>query len=137
VIGVTTQNVEYEESYREQTGLDQVLLYEGRAGQGGTAPYKGHPCPRLFRVDAERRVTWIGPSPNEVPNMEYMANMLLNELGFRTKYDNAKERREAPPMPPELSTLGKPPMPPMPTAVPAPAPPPTGDGHSADDGHGH
>lgn len=62
VVSVTTGLPEAEEAYRRDTRLDQVVLYA--PGESAVyREYRGHPCPRVFGLKADRTVAWIGPSP--------------------------------------------------------------------------
>ncbi|MGV3720904.1 MAG: peroxiredoxin family protein [Actinomycetota bacterium] len=81
VVSVTTAPVEMEEAWRRDTGLAQTLLYEPKTdGSPVTAMYRGHPCPRVFRLDGDRRVTWIGPSPGEVNRMQDVGEAVARNL---------------------------------------------------------
>ena len=85
VIGVTTQNVEYEEAYLEQTKLPQTLLYMDKPAAEIKA-YKGHPCPRVFRLKPDRTVEWIGPSIREL-GMETGTEEMTQQVGLQLGFD--------------------------------------------------
>lgn len=81
VITVTTMPRDREETWFRDTQLKQTLLYERKEGPV-VAQYRGHPCPRIFRLDAARRVTWIGRSPGEVDFLQIIGNEMAQNLGF-------------------------------------------------------
>jgi hypothetical protein len=84
VVSVTTAPPEAEAAWRRDTELEQVMLYETKAsGKPVTNEYRGDPCPRLFRMDADRRVTWIGPSPAQVRNLDALGEAIARNLGYR------------------------------------------------------
>lgn len=81
VVSVTTAPMEMEAAWRRDTGLEETLLYESKSnGSPVTATYRGHPCPRIFRLDGDRRVTWIGPSPREVTRMQEVGEAVAHHL---------------------------------------------------------
>jgi hypothetical protein len=96
LVGVTTQNEDFEERYGEITGLpQQKLLYEAKNGEV-MEEYKGHPCPRFYRLDGERKVVWIGPSPLQMTDLTDMSYMLATALGFRNEGEVASDKPLAP-----------------------------------------
>ena len=67
VISVTTTHPATEEAYFRETKLKQKILYQDRSKPiPEVESYKGHPCPRAFRLDRSRKVVWIGQSPAEL-----------------------------------------------------------------------
>ena len=84
VLSVTSAAPEAEEAWLRETKLDQILLYDSKeSGKPVTELYRGDPCPRLFRLDADRRVTWIGPSPARVASFDAMGAAIARNLGYR------------------------------------------------------
>jgi len=81
VIAVTSMPKESEASWRRKTRLAQTLLYEKREGPV-MKTYQGHPCPRVFRLSADRKVLWAGPSPRDVPDLREIGNAMAENLGF-------------------------------------------------------
>lgn len=86
VVSVSTMQPGAEPGYRKDVKLDQTLLYEEKPDAGKTSImdiYKGHPCPRIYRLRPDRTVEWIGPSMKSVP-IPAMGIQLAEDLGFRT-----------------------------------------------------
>ena len=81
VVSVSTMPKESEESWVRRTGLPQTLVYEPKDGPV-MDQYRGHPCPRVYRVDGARKVTWISPSPKDVPSMRTIGLSVAMGLGF-------------------------------------------------------
>lgn len=81
LITVTTMPKDREETYFRDTQLKQRLLYEPKEGPVMEL-YRGHPCPRLYRLRADRTVAWIGSSPGETPFVQAIGNELAVNLGF-------------------------------------------------------
>jgi len=81
VITVTTMPTDREESYFRDTQLKQRLLYD-RKGGSVVKQYVGHPCPRVYRLAADRTVTWIGSSPGETRALRKVGLELTAQLGF-------------------------------------------------------
>lgn len=81
VVTVTTMPKEREETWYRDTRLKQTLLYEKKDGPVMTQ-YRGHPCPRVYRLRADGRVAWIGPSPNDVRSMMEVGHAVAGNLGF-------------------------------------------------------
>jgi hypothetical protein len=81
VISVTTMPVEREQTWVRDTSLKQTFLYETKNGPI-MALYKGHPCPRLYRLKADRTVSWIGSSPLDEPELERLGHEMAANLGF-------------------------------------------------------
>jgi hypothetical protein len=81
VITVTTMPTDREETYFRDTRLKQRLLYERKEGPIMKL-YQGHPCPRVYRLAADRTVTWIGSSPGESQQLRRVGLQLSAELGF-------------------------------------------------------
>ena len=97
VISVTTQNKDFEERYKEITNLSQTLLYEKHGGDVMTE-YRGNPCPRLYRLDAQRKLVWIGPSNLDLPSPSAMSMPLATALGFRNEGEPVSSKPLAPKM---------------------------------------
>jgi hypothetical protein len=84
VLSVTSASPEGEAAWRRDTKLDQILLYDSKAsGKPVTGLYRGDPCPRLFRLGADRRVTWIGPSPARLARLDALGEAMARNLGYR------------------------------------------------------
>lgn len=95
VITVATTDPAGEAAWKRDTGLKMTaMFYDGR----GKTPeekvpakvmdlYQGHPCPRVYRVESERTITWIGPSPNDVPDVQIHGYQVAAALGFNTPMD--------------------------------------------------
>jgi hypothetical protein len=100
VMTVTTQKPEFEERYIEQTGLQQRFLYVGTNIEV-MERYKGHPCPRFFRLNGARKVTWIGPSLAEYPEggLAMVGIETARQLGFRAAGEGDSKKPLMPPMP--------------------------------------
>jgi hypothetical protein len=81
VLNVTLTQPDREASWERDTGLRQTFLYVKRDNPV-FREYRGHPCPRIYRLRADRRVAWIGPSPLAVRSMQTLAGMLAVELGL-------------------------------------------------------
>jgi peroxiredoxin len=106
VVSVSTTDPAAEASYRRDVKLDQTILYEGKASDPtNPAPgtpvmdmYKGHPCPRVYRLAADRTVKWIGKSPDEVIQPEFGMYDMAGGLGFRYPGGRNTKGPEAPPV---------------------------------------
>jgi peroxiredoxin len=101
VVTVATSPPEAEKSWIRDTELPQTMLFDNVQTKDVGNLYKGHPCPRVFRLDADRTVTWIGPSPRELPspmNMEPMGYLVANQLGFEAPGDKPGNKPKAPRM---------------------------------------
>jgi peroxiredoxin len=84
VISVSAAPPEQEAAWRRDTKLDQVLLYDSKAnGSPVIEQYRGHPCPRVYRLDADRRVTWIAPSPARLATLDLLGEAIAHNLGYR------------------------------------------------------
>lgn len=81
VISVTTMPRDRDETWRRDTRLKQRLLYEQKEGPV-VAQYRGHPCPRIFRLRGDRTVAWIGTSPGDVEFLQVIGNEMAENLGF-------------------------------------------------------
>jgi peroxiredoxin len=154
VVSVTTMVPEAEVAYRRDTKLDQTILYEERNGPI-MEQYKGHPCPRMFRVDGSRKVTWIGRSPAEERQIPVLAYEMAETLGFQSPREKGSDPKKpkAPVMvfdPPAPGPPGVPvPQGPTPAEATRPIPdaykagngpaqgPGDGHAHGPGDGHGH
>ena len=81
VISVTSMPVDREQSWVRDTSLQQTFLYDKKDGPV-MSRYKGHPCPRLYRLKADRTVSWIGSSPVDQPELEQLGHEMAANLGF-------------------------------------------------------
>ncbi len=81
VISVSTMPRDREETYFRDTRLKQKILYEPKEGPVMDL-YKGHPCPRVYRLKGDRTVAWIGTSPGDVPYVQVIGSELAENLGF-------------------------------------------------------
>lgn len=101
VVTVTSMPPEAETSWIRDTKLQQTIFYQPAPGgpyynemKKAMEPhhvtnvidfYKGHPCPRIYRLNARREVVWIGPSFAELPPVigeAEMAGQVAQALGF-------------------------------------------------------
>lgn len=98
LITVTTMPKEREESYYRDTQLKQHLLYEPKEGPV-MALYRGHPCPRIYRLRGDRTVSWIGTSPGDTPFVQAIGNELAANLGFEPEREMRPEFPDSPPAP--------------------------------------
>jgi hypothetical protein len=80
-IALTTQEPVAAKAWIRDTGFQQHMLFEKKNGPI-MEKYRGHPCPRIYRLDADRRVRWISPSLARTRHMEDMGNSLAVQLGF-------------------------------------------------------
>jgi peroxiredoxin len=97
VVSVSSAPPESEAAWRRDTKLDQIILYDSKeSGKPVTELYRGHPCPRLFRLDADRRVTWIGPSPARLANLDLLGQAMARNLGYRIPPRRAGRGSQAP-----------------------------------------
>lgn len=132
VISVSSQAPEFEDRYREITGLPQKLLYEKHGGDV-MEKYKGHPCPRIYKLDGTRHITWIGPSTLDLPRVSDMSVTLASNLGFRNTGEPVSAKplapiMEATPMDPRRGDPNMPPGTAMGPNGPMPAHIPTAPG---------
>jgi thiol-disulfide isomerase/thioredoxin len=107
---VTSMNAEREETWFRDTGLKQTILYTPHGDTSVMDLYKGHPCPRMFRVTADRKVAWIGPSMSLMPSLKAVGGEAAANLGFSTPAHKDPSK----PLAPEMKTdaLETPPVPP-------------------------
>jgi peroxiredoxin len=82
VISIASSAPEAEAAYVRDTGLKQTILYENARGQVNRT-YRGHPCPRVFQLDAGRRVRYISPSGTDDAAVTRIAQDVARLLGFR------------------------------------------------------
>jgi hypothetical protein len=97
VVSVSTQSPDFETRYREMTGLPQTLLYEQQGGEV-MEKYRGHPCPRIYRLKPDRKVAWIGPSTTKLRKVSDMGMHLAHELGFAIELEKDSTKPKAPSM---------------------------------------
>lgn len=81
VLNVTTMPKDREDTWYRDTRLKQTLLYEQKEGPV-MEQYRGHPCPRVYRLRPDRRVAWIGPSPRDTPYLAEIGHQVAANLGF-------------------------------------------------------
>ncbi|MGV3723674.1 MAG: redoxin domain-containing protein [Actinomycetota bacterium] len=124
IVNVTTMLPDREETWLRDTKLKQTILYENGQGPVG-AQYKGHPCPRYFRVKGDQTVASIGDSPRMVPDMKLIASNLARELGFASPGAKPLDGQMAAP---KMEFR---------ESSPGPEAGSAGPGHSAGDGHNH
>lgn len=82
VISVTTMPRDRERTWERDTGVKQTFLYEGKDGPV-FAQYRGHPCPRIYRLKPDRRVAWISISLNETPYLSDLGDQMAAVLGIK------------------------------------------------------
>jgi hypothetical protein len=124
VVSINTTMPDSHEAWLRKTNLPQKFLYTQSLSSKDLKPFRGHPCPRAFRIAADDSVTWIGSSPANAPTPELLGVEVAREFGFRSPTDADKSK---PLMPPVAI-----PRAPTPAAAAAGQ-----DGHSPNDGHGH
>ncbi len=95
VITVTTSAPEAEQSYRRDVPLKHTMLYEPQQGPV-MAEYKGHPCPRVYGLSKDRKVTWISSSLKVIPITSEIAHEMARHLGFEGAGDENSGKRRAP-----------------------------------------
>lgn len=83
VVSVTTSPPESEAAYKRDVPLEQTILYEKQGGPV-MAQYKGHPCPRAYRINPDRTVKWISPSMSVTPLAQEIAYDTAREYQFAT-----------------------------------------------------
>lgn len=81
IITVTSAPPEAEAAWFRDTGLKQTMLYhkEGVSPDAMTI-YKGKPCPRLYVLNADRTVKFIGSSPSDTPGTQAIGLQIVKEL---------------------------------------------------------
>jgi peroxiredoxin len=120
VVTVTTSAPEAEDAWTRDTGLVQTTLYEETNGPVMQL-YKGHPCPRVFGIDAEGRIDFIGSSPGQMRDLHGLLGEMSRRLGFQpTDSDEDEGLPKAPEydFPMELRIIGGDHMPTMPVLPP-------------------
>ena len=95
---VSSMNAEREETWFRDTGLKQKILYTPHGDTSVMDLYKGHPCPRMFRLSADRKVAWIGPSLSVMPSLKQVGSEAAVNLGFSTPNHQDATKPEAPQM---------------------------------------
>ena len=85
VISVSTMPKAREASYRRDTKLRQTILYESKGGPV-MKQYRGHPCPRIYGLKADRTVAWIGMSPDEAGSVSDIGMEMAAKLGFQPEF---------------------------------------------------
>jgi len=122
VVSVATIDPASEAAYRRDVKLKQTILYDNTPNptkmvltsqQKIGDIYKGHPCPRIFRLSADRKVTWIGRSPAQMPSPNAGYQMVAAQLGMRWKGDH-----DADPSAPEAPVPNFSPPPAIGTTIP-------------------
>lgn len=81
VINLTTMPPDRELTWIRDTHLPQQFVYEKKNGPV-TGMYRGHPCPRVFRLQPGLKVTWIGPSIKDALSLEAVGDAVAANLGF-------------------------------------------------------
>lgn len=81
VINLTTMPKDRELTWIRDTHLPQTVVYEEKGGPV-TGIYRGHPCPRVFRLEPGLKVAWIGPSIKDVKSLEGVGDAVAANLGF-------------------------------------------------------
>lgn len=83
VITITSAPPESEAAWLRDTGLPQEMLFwSAAASPDPMAIYKGKPCPRIYVVNSDRTVKFIGTSMAESPGVQSIGYEILKELGF-------------------------------------------------------
>jgi hypothetical protein len=112
VITITSAPPESEAAWFRDTGLKQTILYYTH----GATPdpmtiYKGKPCPRMYLVNGDRTVDFIGASPAETPGIQAIGMQIAKKLGgtptttedMLKRMNKPKQEIKSPPKP--LPTL--------------------------------
>jgi hypothetical protein len=117
VVSVASIDPDAEQAYLRDVGLPQTILFEKSDGPVN-ARYKGHPCPRVFRMDAQRKVTYISPSPMNDSVLDVIGRDMAHQLGFRLPGEPPAMQVEGGvkqlPVVEPLPSIGEPPMVPPP-----------------------
>jgi peroxiredoxin len=85
VVTVTTARPEGEAEYRREVPLKHTILYDSPNHETPGRPideYQGHPCPRIYRMDAKRRIKWLSRSMEFMPSVMVAERDVAEELGF-------------------------------------------------------
>jgi hypothetical protein len=116
VISVNTTRPEAHEAWARDTELKQTFLY-GKHDLPDTAPYKGEPCPRAFRLNGRGEVLHIGVSPGQPgQNATSVSYDLAKAYDFKVPGDDTPGKRPAPkaegplPLPMEMTNPKGPPQ---------------------------
>lgn len=87
VVTVTSADPVAHKAWVRDTELKGEMLYDG-SGTPVMEMYEGHPCPRIYLLDGQRKVTWKSKSLSEYPmpelGMEEMSRDITRLLGFST-----------------------------------------------------
>ncbi len=81
ILNVTTMSKDAEDSWIRRTNLPQTILYEKKNGPV-METYRGHPCPRVYRVTKDLRVVWFSPNIKSMQEPADMGDMVGAQLGF-------------------------------------------------------
>lgn len=114
---VSSMSPDREETWFRDTGLKQSLLYTSHDDPSVMNLYKGHPCPRMFRLSADRKVTWIGPSMLTIPSLKQVGSEVAANLGFSTSEHKDASKPQAPIL--KTDSDGNPPLAPLRPPTPA------------------
>jgi hypothetical protein len=89
--GDPAEKVAYDDMMRQLKGKDVPTL---------TDLYKGHPCPRIYRMDKGLKVTYIGPSNADAPDPisagPYLAYDVARDMEFALPGQKPKGKLVAP-----------------------------------------
>ena len=121
-VNVTTAPQEAEAAYRRNIKLAQQILYEpGSMSTGVQRRYRGHPCPRIYVLDGDRKILFISRSlQEENTTARDIALGLAEYLGFSTPTSPLPGKPQAPSW--AAVTGDENPTPPIPTSLTAPLP---------------
>ena len=81
VVTVTTMSKDAEDSWIRRTNLPQSIVYERKNGPV-METYRGHPCPRVYRVDKDLRVVWFSPNIKSMQDPSDLGDAVGAQLGF-------------------------------------------------------
>jgi hypothetical protein len=81
LVSISTMPKDREEGWLKDIGQQHPILYDRWNGPVVTE-FRGHPCPRVYRLKPGMKVAWIGPSPKDVPDMRAIGNAVGGNLGF-------------------------------------------------------
>jgi hypothetical protein len=118
VVSVASIDPDAEQAYLRDVGLPQKILFEKSDGPVNKQ-YKGHPCPRVYRMDGQRKVTYISPMPMNDSVLDVIGRDVAHQLGFRLPGEPPAMQAEGGvkqiPVVEPLPSTGEPPMVPPPS----------------------
>lgn len=119
----------HENSPEEKTQYDDMMRQlKGKDVPNITDLYRGHPCPRIYRMDKGLKVTYIGPSNADAPQPLNAGPYLGYDLARQLQFAGPGEKANGKPLAPQFTTENGPaidtttkiPVAGSPTAAPKP-----------------